>query len=98
MALVFKFNEEKNQLLKATRGVGFDEIIAGIENGNLVADIAHPNQAYAHQRIYAVRLNSYVYVVPYVMNKQHTEVFLKTAYPSRVLTKRFIQGDTNANQ
>jgi hypothetical protein len=41
-SMVFKiaFNEEKNQLLKATRGISFDEVISAIDNNGLLADIA----------------------------------------------------------
>ncbi len=95
MAFDISFNEEKNQLLKAMRGVGFDEIILAIKAGNLLDDITHPNQKYPHQRVYVVRIRTYVYAVPYVINPKTKEVFLKTAYPSRVLKRKYIQGDNH---
>lgn len=38
---MIRFNEEKNQLLKATRGIGFEEILDSIENGHLLDGIAN---------------------------------------------------------
>ncbi len=93
MAFDISFNEEKNQLLKAVRGIGFDEIILAIKDGNLLDDIAHPNKAHSHQRVYVVRIRAYVYAVPYVVNPQTKEIFLKTVYPSRVLRRKYMQGD-----
>ena len=93
MAFNIKFNEVKNQLLKATRGVGFEEIIDAINSGGLLADVAHPSQKRSNQRLYVVRVKKYAYAVPYVINPQRREIFLKTAYPSRALTKKYIKGD-----
>lgn len=94
MAFSINFNEEKNQLLKAIRGIGFDEVVEVISNGKSLADIAHPNIKRPNQRIYIVRIRNYAYVVPYVINEQKNEIFLKTIYASRVFTKRYIKGDS----
>jgi hypothetical protein len=96
MAFDIHFNEEKNQLLKATRGIGFDEIIEAMRKGNLIADIAHPSKSRPNQRVYVVRIKKYAYAVPYVINEQKNEIFLKTAYPSSALTKKYMKGDRNA--
>lgn len=93
MAFDINFNEEKNQLLKATRGIGFGEIIEAISRGGLLADIAHPSKSRPNQRLYAVRIKKYVYAVPYVINSRKNEIFLKTAYASRTLTKKYMKGD-----
>jgi len=95
MAFDINFNEEKNQLLKAMRGVGFDEIIDAISKGDLLADIAHPDKGRPNQRIYVIKIKRYAYAVPYVINTQKNEIFLKTIYPSRALTKRYIKGDNH---
>lgn len=93
MAFDINFNEEKNQLLKVTRGIGFDEIIEAISRGGVLADIAHPNKSRSNQRLYAIRIKEYVYAVPYVINLEKKEIFLKTAYASRALTKKYMKGD-----
>jgi hypothetical protein len=96
MAFNITFNEEKNQLLKVTRGVGLDEIMTAISSGDLLADIAHPSHTRPNQRLYAVRIGKYAHAVPYVINPGKNEIFLKTAYPSKVLTKKYIKGDNHA--
>lgn len=91
MAFEIKFNEEKNQLLKATRGIGFDEVVVAISEGNLLDDLANTNKKYRHQRMCVVGIGEYAYVVPYVIDKQNRHIFLKTVYPSRVLTTKYIK-------
>lgn len=86
------FSEEKNQLLQATRGICFEDVVLAIKNGKLLADKEHPNQKFKHQRMYIVRVENYVYAVPYVTNDDKKEIFLKTIYPSRVLTKKYLKG------
>jgi hypothetical protein len=98
MALSIRFNEVKNQLLKATRGTGFEEIRDAIEAGNLLANIAYPSQKYPHQRMYVVRIKQYVYAVSYVKDIKNGEVFLKTAYPSRSLTRDYLKGGKHAKE
>ncbi len=92
MAFTFCFSEEKNQLLKATRGICFDDVVNILEQKQLIDDILHPNKKYLHQRMYVIMFNKYVYAVPYVVNEQKQEIFLKTIYASRVLTEKYLKG------
>ena len=56
---------------------------------------AHPNKLkYPNQKIYIVNLNGYVYLVPFVRKNTQT-IFLKTIFPSRKLTKKYL-GDGGA--
>jgi len=89
MFVTFAFNEEKNQLLKATGGVSFDDILVAIEQGHLVDNISHPSRRHPKQRNLLVKIANYIYVVPYVYQKTKRELFLKNLYPSRVMTKKF---------
>jgi hypothetical protein len=91
MAFKVHYSEEKNQLLKAIRGVGFDDILDLIKNGNLLDDKVHPHSSRKHQRLYVVKVDEYAYVVPYVINKEKNEIFLKTLYPSRKYTNLYIK-------
>jgi hypothetical protein len=51
--------------------------------------IEHPNpERYAGQRIFVIRREDYVYLVPFVED-EHT-VFLKTIIPSRKATKQYL--------
>lgn len=91
MAFSINFSEEKNQLLKATRGINFEDAIDAIEKNTVLADIAHPSKQHKHQRMYVLEINSYAYVVPYVVNKQKKEIFLKTMYASRFFTAKYLK-------
>lgn len=94
MAFSMRFNEEKNQLLKATRGIGFDEVIKCLKAGGLLKDKKHTGSARTNQRLYVVKINNYAYVVPYILDEQKEEILLKTVYPSRRFTKLYIkEGD-----
>ena len=73
------WNPEKNELLKTSRGVCFEDIVFYIEAGNLLDIVSHPNQAkYPEQKVYAVDIEGYTYLVPFIESEQ--EVFLKNHY------------------
>ena len=95
MAYSFKFNEEKNQLLIATRKISFEDVIEALKKGHLLADISHPSQKHSRQRLYVVNIEDYAYAVPYILDNQKQEIFLKTIYPSRILTKIYLKGGKN---
>jgi len=85
----FAWDEEKNAKLRKERGIGFEDIVFHIERGNLLDILEHPNaDRYAGQRIFIVRREGYVYLVPFVED-EHT-VFLKTIIPSRKATKEYL--------
>lgn len=85
----YDFSPDKNLQLIKERGISFEDIIAALNNGQLLDIIDHPNvQQYAHQKIYVVNLDNYIYLVPFV-RKSVEEVFLKTIFPSRKLTKQY---------
>ena len=85
----FTWDDAKNETLKAERGVGFEEIVFHIERGDLLDTVEHPNQdRYGGQRIFVVRRQDYVYLVPFV--EDDTSVFLKTIIPSRKATKQYL--------
>jgi hypothetical protein len=47
--------------------MGFEDIVFHIERGDLLDILAHPNpDRYAGQRIFVVRRDDYVYLVPFV--------------------------------
>lgn len=86
----FRYNTDKNVQLLAERGIGFEEIIEEINNGNLVTVKKHHNQEkYPKQNIMYVRCLGQIYLVPYVVEQGGT-IFLKTLYPSRKATKLFL--------
>ena len=81
----FNWSHEKNELLKAERGISFEEIALLIESGHILG--IEENPARTNQKIYILEIENYAFVVPFVENQN--EIFLKTAFPSRKYTKRF---------
>ncbi len=90
MKFKIEFSEEKNLLLQETREVNFDLVIKAIENNKILDDLQNKN--YPNQKILVVKIKKYVYAVPYVIDKKKKTMFLKTVYPSRVLTERYLKG------
>jgi uncharacterized DUF497 family protein len=85
----FTWDEDKNEKLKAEPGIGFEEVVFHIQRGDLLDVLEHPNQErYRGQRIFVVRRENYVYLVPFV--EDETSVFLKTIVPSRKATKQHL--------
>lgn len=87
----FDWNEEKNQLLKETRNVSFEDVITALENKQLLAELIGKGD-YTHQKQYIINIHNYPYVVPYVENDE--TIFLKTIIPNRKY-KHLIQGKNN---
>ncbi len=88
----FSWNEDKNELLKSERQISFEDIVFYIEKGNLLDVLEHPNQEkYKGQKIFVVRVDDYVYLIPFSENDH--EIFLKTIIPSRKATKKYLKGD-----
>ena len=88
--LYFYYSSEKNQFLKTVRGISFEEVELAIEEGMVLDIIAHPNAAkYPNQKIYVLNIDNYVHLVPFVKKSEH-EIFLKTIFPSRKLTKKYL--------
>lgn len=79
------WNLEKNELLKAERGISFEEIALLIEAGNILGIEENPGRP--GQKIYILEIDDYAYIVPFVESAD--EIFLKTAFPSRKYTKRY---------
>lgn len=87
---LYEFSADKNQLLIQERGISFEDVVAALHSGKLLDVIEHHNTAkYPDQKIYVVNINEYVYLVPFVMKDKQT-AFLKTIFPSRKLTKLYL--------
>lgn len=89
MSIVYDWDSDKNKLLIASRGVSFEEVIAILENGDVLDILEHPNkEKYSHQKIYVVEIDGYVYLVPFV--KDENKIFLKTIIPNRKAQKIYL--------
>lgn len=90
--VTFNWDDDKNRQLKRVRGISFEEIVLCISEGRLIAVLEHPNNTkYPNQRLYLVERGGYAYVVPFVEDHAAGEIVLKTIYPSRQYTKRYLQ-------
>ncbi len=86
---VFRWDNEKNELLKKNRGVCFEQVVLLMEREDVLDTMEHPNQdKYPGQKIAIVKINDYAYLVPYV--QENEEVFLKTIIPSRKATDQYV--------
>jgi len=84
------WNEEKNTKLKSERGVGFEDIVTAIQENRLIKTLTHPNKKkYPNQKIMVIDINSYAYIVPFVEDEE--KIFLKTIYPSKKYTKKYLE-------
>ena len=87
------WSAEKNALLKAERGISFEDVVFHIMAGDILDTVDHPNQGrYPGQQIHVIAIEEYIYLVPFVESEE--EVFLKTIIPSRKATKRYLGEET----
>jgi uncharacterized DUF497 family protein len=85
----FDWNDEKNLFLEKTRGIGFEDVVFHIQNGDVLDVIRHPNKdRYPNQNIIILNVEGYVYLVPYV--KEKGTRLLKTIIPSRKATREYL--------
>lgn len=78
----------KNGVLKAQRGVSFEDVVYHMHAGDILETFDHPNQGrYPEQQVHVIAMEGYVYLVPFVESAD--EVFLKTIIPSRKATKKY---------
>jgi uncharacterized DUF497 family protein len=84
----YRWNEKKNEQLKRTRGISFEDIVLAIESDGLLDVVTHPNsRRYPNQKILVVAVMEYVYLVPHVEEPDY--LFLKTIIPSRKATRDY---------
>lgn len=76
--------------MKKNRGVSFEQVVILMERGDVLETTEHPNQnKYPGQKIATVRIDDYVYLVPYVQESE--DIFLKTIIPSRKATNKYVR-------
>ena len=93
----FRWSSEKNEALRAERGVSFEMMVVAIHSGGLLDVLAHPNEArYPGQRVLVVSADDYVFLVPFVEEEDHLS--LKTIIPSRKATRRYLREDDGDDQ
>ena len=86
----FDWSPTKNAELKERHGFGFERILIALAEGALLDNRTHPNSdRYGHQRQLIVEINSYAWVVPFI--RSGNEMFLKTMFPSRKATRKYLE-------
>ncbi|HAM34471.1 MAG TPA: toxin [Elusimicrobia bacterium] len=83
--MIIRWDSAKSAWLKSARGVSFEEIL----HEKLIAIEEHPMRP--HQKLMLFERRGYIWVVPYVRTKD--KIFLKTLFPSRAYTKKWIRGE-----
>ena len=92
----YYWDEAKDELLRQTRGISFEDVVYQLEHGGLLDTIDHPNQVrYPGQRIYLVRIGNYAYQVPF--DETAYGILLRTAYPSRKTVRDYLQPNGGHN-
>jgi len=86
--VIFNWDENKNNQLKSTRYISFEQVIIDIENGEILDVLVNPSKQYKDQILIVVNHDDYAYVIPAVISEK--EIFLKTIFPSRKYTYKYI--------
>jgi hypothetical protein len=79
-----RWNVDKNQELKQERNITFDQLI----NARFLGIERHPKRPNQHLMLFEFK--KYVWVVPYIDEGEY--YFLKTAFPNRKYTKKYLGG------
>lgn len=82
------WDDDKNQKLQNKRNISFDEISEIILKKEYL-DILN-NSSRSNQQIFVVKINNYIYSVPFIIDEQ-SNIVLKTAFPSRKLHKKYMR-------
>jgi len=82
----FYWDIKKNNKIKSERGISFEDMVIAINNGYILDIIEHPNdEKYSDQKLYIIKLNNYVYVVP--VEVTDSGLLMKTIFRSRKFNK-----------
>lgn len=85
-----KWSPEKNEWLKENRKISFEEIEEVLCLEGSLDTIDSPNKLkYPNQKSFVVKVENYIYLVPFVEDEE--EIFLKTIYASRKMTKKYLK-------
>ena len=84
---MFRWDEAKSEWLRNNRGISLKEIADRLAEDGYLGTERHSTRV--NQRLFAIRLDGYVWAVPYVVEADGETVFLKTAYPSRKLNRLY---------
>ena len=85
----FRWNNEKNEVLKEERNVSFEVILEIILEKKYLEIIKNESENHIGQNMYIININNYIFLVPFVETEE--EIFLKIIIPSRKYTKIYLK-------
>ena len=80
-----RWSAQKNAELQKARNVTFEQLLGS----RFIGVEKHPKKP--HQKLMIFEFNHYAWVVPYIQEGDY--YFLKTAFPSRKHTKKYLGAD-----
>jgi len=87
----FEWDESKNDKLKTSRSVCFEDVFIAISEDRLLDILPHHNfDKYPNQKLFIVQIRDHVYYVPFVEDAE--TIFLKNIIPSRKYQKKYLKG------
>jgi len=91
---MIRWDVEKDRWLRKTRGISFQEIADCILSGNYIDILENPSRS--GQEVFVLKMKNYIWAVPFMLEEDKS-IFLKTAYPSRKLFRRYGGSDEKDN-
>ena len=88
-------SKDKNEWLKSERNISFEAIIVAIVEHDKLIDVIQNNGKYSDQKVLVVEMENYIYLCPFI--EDDNEIFLKTIYSSRKLTKIYLNEEDLKN-
>ena len=88
MRVTVEWSDLKNEILKLTRNVCFEDVENCLLNDDILDVLPHHNpEKYPNQRIFVLRLADYVYYVLFIEDDER--IFLKNIIPNRKLNAKY---------
>lgn len=88
------YSIHKNKWLKEKRGVDFENVKQAIADNQLLEIVRHPKRK--NQKLLVLVIDNYIWLAPFVEEKDY--IFLKTVYPSRQYTKKYLTNLKGKNE
>ena len=84
----YDWDSQKNDFLKATRGVSFEAVIVHLHRGDLWKVADHPDQErFPGQQLFFVIVDDYIHIVP--VEAREDALWLVTIIPNRKATREY---------
>ena len=88
---IIDWDKEKNVWLKNNRNISFEIIEVKLLEKDILDIVPNTSSKFSHQFMLIVDIDDYIYLVPFVINKDNMTIFFKTIIPSRKYTKQYLR-------